>query len=103
MKITDRIALLKAGYTKEDINTMLEEERQALETEKAETDKEPELNNNYAEVLVTLANEVKTLKETMQATNRDSVDTLAPSHTVDDAMKILEGLINPQAINKEDN
>ena len=100
MKITDRIALLKAGYTKDDISAMLEEDKKALESESNNV--EPEIKDNYAEVLVSLANEVKTLKETMQETNRNNVDTLAPTHNVDDAMKILEGLINPQAVNNKE-
>ena len=98
MKITDRLALLKAGYTKEDIATMLEEDKKAIETEEVK----PELPDDYANVLVSLANEVKNLKETVQASNRDKVDTIAGNNKVNEAMDILEGLINPQKNIKEE-
>lgn len=98
MKISERLALLKAGYTKEDINTMLEEEKQILESEPQD---KPELPDDYANVLVSLANEVKNLKETVQASNRNSVDFVASNNKVDEAMNILEGLINPKK-NKEE-
>ena len=97
MKISERLALLKAGYTKDDINNMLEEDKKALEQEVEKT----ELPDDYATVLVGLANEVKNLKETVQASNRDNVDFIASNNKVDEAMSILEGLINPNA-NKED-
>lgn len=97
MKISERLALLKAGYTKDDINAMLEDDKKALEQEV----EKPELPDDYATVLVGLANEVKNLKETVQASNRDNVDFIASNNKVDEAMSILEGLINPNA-NKED-
>ena len=100
MKITERIALLKAGYTKDEITAMLEEEKQVKKVE-TEDDKEKD-NTTYAEVLVSLANEVKNLKETMQASNRNSVDTLASNNKVDEAKKILEGLINPVKNDKKE-
>lgn len=101
MKITDRIALLKAGYTKEDITAMIEEEKNQ-EDLKPDLHEE-KLNNDYAEVLVNLASEVKSLKETMQATNRNNVDQLAPNTSrVEEAKKILEGLINPITDEKEE-
>lgn len=93
MKITERIALLKAGYTKDEIAAMLEEDKKQVKDDETKDDKEKN-NDTYADVLISLANEVKNLKETMQASNRDGVDTLA-SNKVDEAKKILEGLINP--------
>lgn len=100
LKITERLALLKAGYSKEDIAGMLEEEKQAQEVKPEETTEDTRAT--YEEVLVSLANEVKSLKETMQATNRNNVDTIASVNKVDEAKKILEGLINPLNDNKEE-
>lgn len=100
MKIKDRLALLKAGYSKDDITAMIEEEAKAVDTE--ETPKAT-MPDEYSSVLVSLANEVKNLKETVQATNRDNVETIASKSKVNEAMDILEGLINPQAKNKEEN
>lgn len=100
LKITERLALLKAGYSKEDIASMLEEEKQAQEVKPEETTEDTRAT--YEEVLVSLANEVKSLKETMQATNRNNVDTIASVNKVDEAKKILEGLINPLNDNKEE-
>lgn len=100
LKITERLALLKAGYSKEDIASMLEEEKQAQEVKPEETTEDTRAT--YEEVLVSLANEVKSLKETMQATNRNNVDTIASVNKVDEAKKILEGLINPLSDNKEE-
>ena len=91
MKIIDRLALLKAGYTKQDIADMIEEEKAIEEVE----DKPNELPESYSDVLISLAQEVKDLKETMQESNRNAVDNIAPNHTVDEAMDILKGLINP--------
>lgn len=100
MKITERLALLKAGYTKEDIASMLEEEKQAQENVEA-VDQTVKEDNTSNDVLVALANEVKSLKESMQAFNRNNVDTIASSDKQDEVKKILEGLINPIQ-NKED-
>lgn len=100
LKITERLALLKAGYSKEDIASMLEEEKQAQEVKPEEATEDTRAT--YEEVLVSLANEVKSLKETMQATNRNNVDTIASVNKVDEAKKILEGLINPLNDNKEE-
>lgn len=100
LKITERLALLKAGYSREDIASMLEEEKQAQEVKPEEATEDTRAT--YEEVLVSLANEVKSLKETMQATNRNNVDTIASVNKVDEAKKILEGLINPLNDNKEE-
>ena len=99
LKITERLALLKAGYSKEDIASMLEEEKQAQEVKPEEATEDTKAT--YEDVLVSLANEVKSLKESMQAFNRDNVDTIASPNKQDEVKKILEGLINPIQ-NKED-
>ena len=100
MKILDRITLLKAGYSKDDINAMIEEEAKELK-EKGTDEKGTELNENYKDVLISLANEVKTLKESIQDNNLKNVELTGPTNTVDEAVRILGGLINPQ-INEED-
>ena len=50
MKLTDRLALIKAGYSLKDIKAFEEEEAKAVEDEKkAEEQKQPEPNNEKKE------------------------------------------------------
>ena len=93
MKITERLALLKAGYTKDDITAMLEEEK--LQAENEEVKPLDTMPDEYANVLQALASEVKGLKETVQASNRDNVSVLGTSDKAKEVNDILEGLINP--------
>lgn len=99
MKLKDRLALLRAGYSKDEIALLIEEDKNVEEVEQA---KEEASNKEYPDALVALANEVKNLKETFQASNRDQVETIASSNKVNEAMDILEGLINPSANKKEE-
>lgn len=91
MKLSERITLLKAGYSKEDINNMIEEDK-ALEVAPAE-DPKPVENNDYMKVLSVLANEVKDLKEAVYSSNisNSNVD----GNKVIKAEDILGALINP--------
>ena len=97
MKINERIALIRAGYSKDEIAELIKEES-------AETSAESEaktMPEDYKEVLVTLANEVKTLKETVQRKNVQTAEAKAPGTPEDDIVNILGSLVNPD-INKEE-
>lgn len=97
MKISERIALLKAGYSKDEINQMVNEEKAEL-TEEAE---KPEVPQEYRDILVNLATEVKTLKEAVQRKNLQQTEAKAPDPQ-DDVIKILGSLVDPSLKNKED-
>lgn len=92
MKITDRIMLLKAGYSREDIAEMIKEEN-AEPVENKPEDEAP--SQDYSDIISALANEVKTLKEAVQASNIQNTDIKGPAHSTDQALDILGSLIDP--------
>lgn len=97
MKISERIALIRAGYSKDEITELIKEESAEASAEsEAKT-----MPDDYKEVLVTLANEVKTLKETVQRKNVQTAEAKAPGSPEDNIVKILGSLVNPD-INKEE-
>lgn len=73
MKLNDRIALLKAGYTKEEISKLAEEDQK---TETAEQAAEPvdAPVNDYMDVIRALASEVKSLKDAVHAKNIENAE-----------------------------
>lgn len=99
MKISERLALLKAGYTKEDIAEMIGEETKAPE-QGAEPEAEVHPDDHYMDVISSLAQEVRSMKEAMQATNlsNDVVKDVSP---LDKASEILASLINQPAEPKQ--
>lgn len=90
MKLNERITLLKAGYTKDDINKMIEEDN-ITEDANTETDN---TDNDYMKVLSVLANEVKDLKNAVYSSNISN--TNVTDKTVINAEDILSSLINPK-------
>lgn len=94
MKLSDRIALLKAGYSKDEIASMIEDDK-AIE-EPAAPAAVPEDNP----VLNALVEEVKSLKTAMQQQNINNTEISTPK-PADQAMEVLASLINPKPI-KED-
>lgn len=99
MKISERLALLKAGYTKDDIAEMIGEEAKAPE-QGAEPEAEVQPDDRYMDVISSLAQEVRSMKEAMQATNltNDVVKDVSP---LDKASEILASLINQPAEPKQ--
>ena len=98
MNLKDRIALLKGGYTKKEIEALIEAES------KAEELKAPEENNmedttkeeiTYSDVIKALVDEVKDLKNTIYANNINSVEIEKPVSLENEAEKVLASLINP--------
>lgn len=66
MKLSERIALLKAGYNKDEIAAMIEEDK-AVDPAPAQEESAPV--NDYMKVISALASEVKDLKEAVYTTN----------------------------------
>lgn len=95
MKLSDRIALLKAGYSKDEIASMIEEDKTVEES--AAPAAAVEEDNP---VLNALVEEVKSLKIAMQQNNINNTEISTPK-PADQAMEVLASLINPTPI-KED-
>ena len=92
MKLSERLALLRAGYSKDEINTMIEDD--AKESKNAPKDA-PEDNGagDMMKVMAALANEVKDLKTAMYKKNiAESEGNKGGQLTAED---ILASLINP--------
>lgn len=92
MKLSERLALLRAGYSKDEINTMIEDD--AKESKNAPKDA-PEDNGagDMLKVMAALANEVKDLKTAMYKKNiAESEGNKGGQLTAED---ILASLINP--------
>lgn len=101
MKILDRLALLKAGYTKEEINEMIKAEAEDQKPEQEEASSEQ--TDKYADIITALANEVKELKSSIQKENIKNSEMSTGAHTIDDAMNVLASLINPDFNKGEEN
>lgn len=93
MKISERLAFLKAGYSKDEINKMIEEDAQVPADENKETSTVPQVEQ-FMTVISSLADEVKTMKKAIQSKNIQ--DTSIPSGNESDIDKILSSLINPE-------
>ena len=90
MKLSERLALLRAGYSKDEINAMIEEDH-ASEPEKPEA---PEATDQATlKVLSTLAAEVKDLKTAMYKKNIAETESSAGGQIK--AEDILASLLNP--------
>ena len=100
MKILDRLALLKAGYTKDEINEMIKAEAEDQKPEQEEASSEQ--TDKYADIITALANEVKELKTSIQKENIKNSEMSTGAHNVDDAMNVLASLINPDFNKGED-
>ena len=74
MRINERLALLKAGYSKDEINAMIDDDLKQVDV------KEPEENpvkDDYMKVISALANEVKDLKEAVYTKNISETEVKA--------------------------
>lgn len=67
MKLSERIALLKAGYSKDEIAAMIEEDKAVDPAPEQEETSSPV--NDYMKVISALASEVKDLKEAVYTSN----------------------------------
>ena len=91
MKLSERITLLRAGYSKDEINALIEDD--AEEAKKTPAEPENTGADDMMKVMAALANEVKDLKTAMYKKN------IAESEGKKDgaikAEDILASLINP--------
>ena len=98
MTIKERLALLKAGYTKDEINSMIDDEKKVpAEEPKAEENKA----TDFMAVITALADEVKGLKKAVQTENIENTK-MGTDSGIDEIDKILSSVINPNT-NKEEN
>lgn len=72
MKISERLALLKAGYSKEEINAMIDDD--AAKIEEPAQEEKPQPVDDYMNVIKALASEVKDLKEAVYSSNIDKTE-----------------------------
>ena len=91
MKLSERIALLKAGYDKNEIAAMIEEDK-AVDPEPEK--KEPSAPvNDYMKVISALVSEVKDLKEAVYTDNVNKTEVREPAQK--SAEEILTELFAP--------
>ena len=91
MKLSERITLLRAGYSKDEINALIEDD--AEEAKKTPAEPENTGADDMMKVMAALANEVKDLKTAVYAKNiAASEGQKAGSPTAED---ILASLLNP--------
>ena len=79
MKISERLALLKAGYSKDEINAMLDEDMTKTEEPAEQPKAEPV--EDYMNVIKALASEVKDLKEAVYSQNIEKTEISSASST----------------------
>lgn len=72
MKISERLALLKAGYSKDEINAMIDDDAAKIEEPAQEEKTQPV--DDYMNVIKALASEVKDLKEAVYSSNIDKTE-----------------------------
>lgn len=75
MKLAERIALLKAGYSKDEIDALIKEDAEAVNDIKPD---DASGTDQYMEVIKALANEVKDLKTAVHASNIESAEATKP-------------------------
>lgn len=88
MKLSERLALLKAGYSKDEINSMIEDD--AKESKEAPEDNG---SGDMMKVMAALANEVKDLKTAIYKENIAKTESKQGGQLK--AEDILASLINP--------
>lgn len=91
MKLSERLALLRAGYTKAEISEMIEADASAPEEQPEAVT--PAADDGVMRVMSALASEIKELKTAVQKENiaNTTLQTGAPLKAED----ILASLINP--------
>lgn len=99
MKILDRLAFIKAGYSKEEISKMIEEDTKAIEEGTEEKTTGTLTNDDFIKVISTLADEVKNIKDAIHKENISN--TSITDDNKSDIDTILSSLINPYN-NKEE-
>lgn len=92
MKLNERLSLLKAGYTKDEINALIEEDKaDAPEQEAVQNSGELKVDD-FVNVVKSLADEVRGMKKAMQTENIENTKIGSEQDSVD---RILQSIINP--------
>lgn len=88
MKISERLALLKAGYSKDEINAMIDDD--AAKIEEPAQEEKPQPVDDYMNVIKALASEVKDLKEAVYSSNIEQTEIkTASSKSAEDILAEL--------------
>ena len=100
MTLKDRLALLRGGYSKKEIEALIEAEEKAKveEVEEVKTEEvktEETKNNTFEDVMKSLIDEVTDLKNTIYENNLKNVEIQNQVNLEDEAEKVLASLINP--------
>lgn len=102
MTIKERLALLKAGYSKDEINTMIDEDKApAAEPSAEESENAPAPAADFMAVVSALAEEVKGMKKAMQQENLKNAEIDGQQSRQDQLDDILRSIINPTEEKKE--
>ena len=89
MKIAERLALLKAGYSKDEINAMIDDDQKAAEAV-PEAVPEDDRSQDYMKVISALAGEVKDLKEAVYKENiKKTEGQIVPEKSAEDILAEL--------------
>jgi len=100
MLIKERLALLKAGYTRDEINEMISEEK-AISEAPEESKPAEQQADSFLSAVTALAEEVKNVKKAIQLNNLNNV-SIEKENTEDSVDKILASLINPTTPKEEE-
>lgn len=92
MKLSERLTLLKAGYSRDEINAMIDEDAKIAEEAPEQKEAVPE-DSAMLKVMSALANEVKDLKNAMYKEN--IAKTESGKGVQQSAEEILASLMNP--------
>lgn len=98
MNYSDIIALARAGFTAQQIAQMSQAESAPVQQEPAPVQQEPTVQQTPDQLSAILA-EMQTLKQTMQAQNRQNAELIPP--TPQSAQDILSSIIAPPKKNGE--
>lgn len=98
MNYSDIIALVRAGFTAQQIAQMAQAEPAPVQQEPAPVQQEPTAQQTPDQFSAILA-EMQTLKQTMQAQNRQNAELIPP--TPQSAQDILSSIIAPPKKNGE--
>ena len=98
MNYSDIIALARAGFTAQQIAQMSQAESAPVQQEPAPVQQEPTVQQTPDQLSAILA-EMQTLKQTMQAQNRQNAELIPP--TPQNAQDILSSIIAPPKKNGE--
>lgn len=99
MNYSDIIALARAGFTAQQIAQMSQAEPEPVQQEPAPVPQEPAPVQQTPDQLSAILAEMQTLKQTMQAQNRQNAELIPPAP--ESSQDILSSIIAPPKKNGE--